>query len=468
MSDPWKILRDQEGTVDRLPADEVRRRGDRRRNRRTALQALGATAAVLAVVGGVALTSGGLTTSAPEPLPASQAPAPSPTTTGPADPTVSRGATPATLVTEIPDDFPLALGYPEDDGSDTSLEGPGADVEAFGEVTACGRGLDRAVPTDRLAVGFSQPEDFRSRELTVYGSDATAQDTLARLAQLYRECPREESESDPASAALSQVSPASLGEETVVVARTYEYDGTPAIGLELIVATRVGNAVLLSSVANEGGSTQRDVDQQTREQIGILDPLVDQLCEFSTGGCRALGTSPRTGGLLAQADVEQVTDFTTDWSIPASFTSGECWEGIPETVLRAGPASAVYQGRSGEDVVNARVLSASVAYPSAADAADAFAASRQDIDGCGPAGEPIASQSGATTYWRMVSKPAPEVCTECGTAWLHATGIALVDDMVVAINVSWIADLEMVVGDDDPAPVSALLTLAADVANQER
>ena len=50
MSDPFETLRHREPAVDRLPADEVRRLGDRRR-RRTALQAGAATLAVLAVLG---------------------------------------------------------------------------------------------------------------------------------------------------------------------------------------------------------------------------------------------------------------------------------------------------------------------------------------------------------------------------------------------------------------------------------
>ncbi len=458
MSDPWKILRDQEGTVDRLPADEVRRRGDRRRSRRATLQAAGVAAAVVAVVGGLALTSGGRAGTAPEPAPASQAPSssPSPTQTTPSRSTIPAG-------------FPLALGYPDADGSDTSLEGPGADVEAFGEVTACGQRFEPARPTDRLAVGFTQPEDYRHRELTVYASDRIAQDTLARFAQLFRDCPRDAPESDPASATLTEVVPTALGEETVVVSRTYEYDGRPAIGLELILASRVGNAVLLSGVANEGGSSQRDVDAQVRDQVSTLDPLVDQLCIFAAGGCGEVRQTFRTGGLLALADVEHLTDFATSWSTPESFRSDTCWEGVPASVLPAG-AAAIYEGRSRDDadVVNARVLSTARTFESKAAADDAYTAARADIDGCGTGEDLVATKEGETTYWRMISQPAPEVCTECGAAWLHATGIARVDDLVVAINVSWIGDLETIVGADDPPPVSALLSLAADVAGQER
>ena len=75
-------------------------------------------------------------------------------------------------------------------------------------------------------------------------------------------------------------------------------------------------------------------------------------------------------------------------------------------------------------------------------------------------GEELAAREGEATYWRLITKPAPEVCTECGAGWLHATGIGLVDDRVVGLNVSWIGDLETVVGDDDPPPISDLLDRA--------
>ena len=61
---------------------------------------------------------------------------------------------------------------------------------------------------------------------------------------------------------------------------------------------------------------------------------------------------------------------------------------------------------------------------------------------------------------QKVSDAPLTVCTECGAGWLHATGVALVDNRVVAVNVSWIGDLETIVGDDDPAPVSRLLDRA--------
>ena len=68
------------------------------------------------------------------------------------------------------------------------------------------------------------------------------------------------------------------------------------------------------------------------------------------------------------------------------------------------------------------------------------------------------------TYWELSYTPAPEVCTECGTVWLHAQGVVLVDDMVAAVTLSWIGDLEMYAGGEASGPLPGLLERAAAVA----
>ena len=73
MADPFDTLRRHDPDampVDRLPAAEVRRRGDARRRRRTALQGAAAVLAVVAVVGGVSLATGAPTPTLPQPAPA--------------------------------------------------------------------------------------------------------------------------------------------------------------------------------------------------------------------------------------------------------------------------------------------------------------------------------------------------------------------------------------------------------------
>ena len=109
MSDPFETLRHREPAVDRLPAEEVRRLGDRRR-RRTALQAGAATLAVLAVLGGT--LGSGVLVDRTAPAPAGPSPA-TPEPSASADATQSPespAAAPARL--DIPADFPLASADP--------------------------------------------------------------------------------------------------------------------------------------------------------------------------------------------------------------------------------------------------------------------------------------------------------------------------------------------------------------------
>ncbi len=117
------------------------------------------------------------------------------------------------------------------------------------------------------------------------------------------------------------------------------------------------------------------------------------------------------------------------------------------------------------------MVSALAVYPDATTAANAFEQARADIDGCvrlGPASGEWDPVEGATasgpTYWQLSTTPAPEVCTECGTAWVHAQGVALVDDRIAAVTISWIGDLEGLVGAEAPGPMAAALERAAEVA----
>jgi hypothetical protein len=463
--DPFETLRHrdpEEVPVDRLPADEVRRRGDARRRRRTTLQGAAATLAVAAVVGGVAFGTGAVDSTAPDPPPASQGPTPTPEPTEVADPSPTRVADPD-AVTAIPPGFPLADGYPEDTGADTDLQGPGPEVEAFTEMTACDRTLQLVPPEDRLAATFSQPEDYRARELTTYASAAGAADQVARIVDLYQACPRETYEASPDT--VVEVVPGTLGDASYSIVRRGEMDGGYVPGMEVIVAVQVGNAVLLSSESHEGGASPASVRSAQRQAEDRVVGLVDAMCVFTTDGC-ATGEPAGPADLLALADAVELTGFATDWTeTDEALETDDCRTTVPASLL-AGPLTAVrYEGHSRDDpeVVNARLASAVASFPSAEAAADAFDAAREDILGCGEGRSEVASKQTGTSYWRMLGAPAPEVCTQCGAAWLHATGVALVDDRVVALNLSWIGDLETIVGADDPAPVSRVLSVAADL-----
>jgi hypothetical protein len=187
--------------------------------------------------------------------------------------------------TTIPANFPLALGYPEDRFEETELIGPAEDLPAFRGLKACGHPFETvADETDRLAVTFNQPEDSRARKLTLSPSDAAAHENLHRLVDLFRSCPREDL--GLGGATLTEVREIEPGDEGFVIIRTYEQDGMPMLGMELIYAARVGNALLLQSTTSEGGGgNEKQIYASVREQTRVVDDLAEEMCVFSTDGC---------------------------------------------------------------------------------------------------------------------------------------------------------------------------------------
>lgn len=291
MSDPLDPLKGSGGgpVHTPLPAMEVRRRGDRMRRRRAGARVVGAAIAVAVVAtGGIALGTG-RPDAAPQPPAATQDSSPAPGPTSPATPQPEPTPPSEAPVTDtIPAGFPIAEGYPDvAPGSDEQmLVGPGPEVRAFGDVGACGRQLHPlGDPADRLAVLFQQPEDYRARELTTYPSSEAAREVLSTLVTGYRDCPRESHGGTPESTTLKEVRRTDLGDEGFVVVQTYEYDGSPAIGLGQLYVVRAGNAVLLSSTSNEGGADPQAVDAAVRSESDALTPVVDAMCAFSESGC---------------------------------------------------------------------------------------------------------------------------------------------------------------------------------------
>jgi len=466
MSDPFEILRSHEGHANGLPAAEVRRRGDRLRTRRTTLQAVAATLAVGVVVGGVALGSGVTDTTSPDLPPSSQDPSPD------ASPSPVRAQ-----VTSVPADLPLALGYPVDKFSDMELVGPGEGVAAFDDVRACGRRYATvADETDRLAVRFEQPEDFRARKLTLHGSDAAAQANLTRFVDLFRGCPREEwDDRNSSNATVTEVQRSGVGDEGWTIVRRAELFGTPSPGLQVIEAVRVGNAVLLTTESGEGGAGPDAGEASVRFSQQQLAPLVDAMCVFSDAGCLPATTAAGTGTLSID-DLRTVTSgFRTDWQ-QVGADEGFAVE-CPGAELRAVSYDSVTSSRfegTGSTDVNARATSAVLGFATRAASRAAHESLRTWISSCddSPAGgatadAELAAKQGATRhgpyYWRLTTSPAPEVYVECGTAWLHARGVAQVGDQVALLSIEWIGDLEVIVGAEAPRPDEAIRR-AAEVA----
>ena len=165
----------------------------------------------------------------------------------------------------IPDDFPLLDGYPTDDqaepGRDFGRHGPSRDLEPI-RFEACGTRLPLPDVVDELRAGWTNVEDFRERQLSVFASDAKAEQFLAAIENLYAGCQREDTEDGYTS--VNELFEGTLGDESVTHVRHYEYDGAAAIGLSTTTIVRVGSWVLVSSTHNEGGGGP-DPDREVRD-----------------------------------------------------------------------------------------------------------------------------------------------------------------------------------------------------------
>ena len=288
MPDLFEPLRGSDDHLVRppLPADEVRRRGDRDRRRRTLAAAAGSALAVVLVVGGGLALTGGLGSQAgPPPLPpATQLP--SETAEPTADPTPEPAPDGAAWRTTVPAGFPLAADLDEPRSTDEELAGPGRDVRVFDvPFEACRRSSDLGAPVDTLAVRHTAPEWYDGRVLQVYGDAAAARQVLFELVRLYEFCDEDVFPGPPDTVAAATIRPVPHGEEGYVVTRTFSVDGGRTPGLELLHAVRVGNALLVSSLSNEGGMTDAAVARQLGERDPVIADVATAMCVFAAEGC---------------------------------------------------------------------------------------------------------------------------------------------------------------------------------------
>ncbi len=201
---------------------------------------------------------------------------------GPGTTTTSVPVEPAPDAT-VPADFPLASGFPErsEPGPGNGLVGPGPDVEVLDVPAVCRRGLPAADAVDRLATRWSGPEDYRSRLLVTFADAEAAIEWQARFLNTYRLCP-EEAGSD-GYVSLNDVRRTAVGGESWAVVRTFELQGAPAVGLEVLHVVRVGLAVLVDTTSGEGSAA--GAEEQLAGQTGSAAGVVAAMCAFTVAGC---------------------------------------------------------------------------------------------------------------------------------------------------------------------------------------
>ena len=201
-----------------------------------------------------------------------------------ADPVPTPAPRAAVTQPAIPDDFPLLAGLPVDapvEGDRYGPVGPGRDLDPL-EPTMCGRSVRVPPHADLLRGGWSNVEDYRERQLTIFESADPASAYLDDLLDLYRSCPS----SDAVEGHRTVVVDPGLGEESGAVSVLSTYDGAPRPGLQTVLVVRVGTAVLISTTSNEGGGGPDPYQQAAEHRVDdarALRDVVEAMAIFGDG-----------------------------------------------------------------------------------------------------------------------------------------------------------------------------------------
>lgn len=249
MPDIFAPLREPE-PVSPLPAEEVRRRGDRLRRRRAARAVVGTVVAAAVVAAGTSLVLGDRASdSAPRPA---ETPAPE---------------------SVIPPELDLADGLRR-----TSVD-MSRTVPAL---LVCGKdpSLQRLAVATETAGDVSQG-DFNVRDLYVYPDADTADTVALKLAARFLSCPL--FTDDQGRDWTTEVRRTDHRDQGWVATRFVEAPGPNAYPAEAIQVARVGRILLVLRQREIHGITPDDLARGTSQQVESL--LRRQLCLFTDESC---------------------------------------------------------------------------------------------------------------------------------------------------------------------------------------
>jgi hypothetical protein len=220
-------------------------------------------------------------------------PAPLPTTTSPA-PDVTQTSTPTpepinVAVKEIPDGFPLAASWPDDSQAESDKYGLVRPTRTLDSLlfSMCDATFEDPDYVDRLRAKWTNPEDYRDRQLTTYADASHAVAAVKALTDFYRGCPTQDSSGG--NTLVHQVTRTGVGGDSWALVTYYEFQGAPAIGLDIAHVIRLGRAVLIDTSSGEG-SVGDVVTDLVRMTTATVEP-VSRMCVFTDAGC-ADGTDP--------------------------------------------------------------------------------------------------------------------------------------------------------------------------------
>ncbi len=194
----------------------------------------------------------------------------------------------------IPEGFPLADGWPRqhEPGGKNGLAGPSRDLPAM-SYDACGGSFsDSAGDRDRITATWTNPEDRRSRELTVFRTEAAATEYASALVAFYRDCPSESAGEPMTWRTTVHDTDAGIG-TSWEIRGTMWGGGVPAIGISVRSINLVGRAVLVDEASSEGSGPKGAADMGDRMRAALVRPL-QEMCQFTSEGCNAAGSPSAT------------------------------------------------------------------------------------------------------------------------------------------------------------------------------
>jgi hypothetical protein len=262
--------------VNAMPASEVRRRGDRMRRRNTALAAVGGVVAAAVFIGvPVALMSGD-----------------DKDTVDPAPPVPSRTEDPQPgWLTEIPEEFPLADGFPETNG----LDGSPTEVTSSTGYTGLGcAGITILPPQPADLAGITytgESEDTANRTLYLMQDDIAAADYLALVDETLRGCPQS-ALPDGEQIYESAIVDLDLGtESSLVVAQQVRGDDGLLSQLTVTEIGQTGNAIHVEQSYGSAAGPQVIGFETERLRERSARPLA-ALCVFAADPCSTTEVTP--------------------------------------------------------------------------------------------------------------------------------------------------------------------------------
>ena len=325
MRDPLDELRDFARSGDPVipvPPAEVRRRGDRLRRRNQVFTTVGSVAAALVLIGTplAIATSGADDDRAPD-----VAPAPS-----------------GGWRQEVPADWPLASGMPEDTlvVDDFSAEAPGpcgdeawspaSPSPAADALSAIYRGVDT--------------EGSEQRTIAVYADADAAAASVEAVRDQLAAC-----EAPSGGFAIEAVEvPSALGEDSLTfVNRWYDESGEPTGEAHVHQVVQVGNAVLYATGHFLGGMQPAVVDETVRDLQVDTAYTVTAMCLFALDPC---GSVPEPSEPPASADEGGPTTIPSGFPLADGLTGDEVvgpsadGDGVDLTAM-CGAGRAVWPGR---------------------------------------------------------------------------------------------------------------------------